>query len=212
MCGFRIYTIIFYRLRERERARYLRHPTPIPNQRPESDHISTALLAGGEVAQQVGKYLKRQADQLFFEFSYPVTNHSKHLLYSLFQTSTYPTMSASSSIDSFRASERRKKPDDSLQASKANDVITCSNSTPSIVLPRCFGDDFADSFPFIDDFVSEFEEKTPVKSTSCDQMDEQLFRDLIRSYNPPFALKVTPIGNNSSFCLDESSKEQRYNG
>jgi hypothetical protein len=68
-----LYAIIFYRLKQRERARCLRHSTPVQNQ-VENENISVALFSGAQVAQHVGKYLKRQADQLFFEYSYPVRN------------------------------------------------------------------------------------------------------------------------------------------
>jgi hypothetical protein len=66
-----LYTIIFYRLKQRDKARCLRHSVPVKNQ-VENENISVALFSGARVAEHVGKYLKRQADQLFFEYSYPV--------------------------------------------------------------------------------------------------------------------------------------------
>jgi hypothetical protein len=98
-------------------------------------------------------------------------------------------------------------------------LLTRSTSTP--IMPstkigsptRCFGDQFIDSFPFIDslsqdtlNFTTKLANEKAKKSTldansiqsrndinhlnSHEQLDEKLFRDLIRNYNPPFSIKV----------------------
>ncbi|CCD83405.1 Dopamine receptor 3 [Caenorhabditis elegans] len=72
-----LYTIIFRRLRQRERARSLRQA-----QRSENDKISSALLGGAQIARQMGKHFKNRTDQILLEIS--------------FQTSSFPTMSESS--------------------------------------------------------------------------------------------------------------------
>uniref|UniRef100_A0A1I7TJ11 Dopamine receptor 3 n=2 Tax=Caenorhabditis tropicalis TaxID=1561998 RepID=A0A1I7TJ11_9PELO len=72
-----LYTIIFRRLRQRERARSLRQA-----QRSETDKISSALLGGAQIARQMGKHFKNRTDQILLEIS--------------FQTSSFPTMSESS--------------------------------------------------------------------------------------------------------------------
>ncbi|PAV80930.1 hypothetical protein WR25_04770 isoform J [Diploscapter pachys] len=72
-----LYTVIFRRLRDRERARSLRQA-----QKMEHDKISTALLGGASFARQLGKQFKNRADQILLEIS--------------FQTSSYPTNSDSS--------------------------------------------------------------------------------------------------------------------
>uniref|UniRef100_A0A8R1HV91 G_PROTEIN_RECEP_F1_2 domain-containing protein n=1 Tax=Caenorhabditis japonica TaxID=281687 RepID=A0A8R1HV91_CAEJA len=72
-----LYTIIFRRLRQRERARSLRQA-----QRNETDKISSALLGGAQIARQMGKHFKNRTDQILLEIS--------------FQTSSFPTMSESS--------------------------------------------------------------------------------------------------------------------
>jgi hypothetical protein len=85
-------------------------------------------------------------------------------------------------------------------------VLIRSSSTPTMPTtkisetPRCFGDQFIDTFPYIDslsqDTISFIKTKEKaetieiIKSTSHEQLDEKLFRDLIRNYNPPFLLKV----------------------
>jgi hypothetical protein len=76
-----LYSIVFYRLKMREKARCLRHSTPV-NKQIENENISVALFSGAQIAQNVGKYLKRQADQLFFEYSYPVITLLTPLKYS----------------------------------------------------------------------------------------------------------------------------------
>ncbi|CAI2357275.1 unnamed protein product [Caenorhabditis sp. 36 PRJEB53466] len=72
-----LYTIIFRRLRQRERARSLRQA-----QKSETDKISSALLGGAQIARQMGKHFKNRTDQILLEIS--------------FQTSSFPTMSESS--------------------------------------------------------------------------------------------------------------------
>ncbi|CAD6193108.1 unnamed protein product [Caenorhabditis auriculariae] len=72
-----LYTIIFRRLRQRERARSLRQA-----QRNDNDKISSALLGGAQIARQMGKHFKNRTDQILLEIS--------------FQTSSFPTMSDSS--------------------------------------------------------------------------------------------------------------------
>ncbi|CAB3399548.1 unnamed protein product [Caenorhabditis bovis] len=72
-----LYTIIFRRLRQRERARSLRQA-----QKSETDKISSALLGGAQIARQMGKHFKNRTDQILLEIS--------------FQTSSFPTMSDSS--------------------------------------------------------------------------------------------------------------------
>ncbi|CAJ0921047.1 unnamed protein product, partial [Mesorhabditis belari] len=73
-----LYTIIFRRLRQRERARTLRQAS-----KADSDHISNALLSqSARFARQMGTHFKQKADQILLEIS--------------FQTSSYPTNSDSS--------------------------------------------------------------------------------------------------------------------
>ncbi|CAI5456775.1 unnamed protein product [Caenorhabditis angaria] len=72
-----LYTIIFRRLRQRERARSLRQA-----QKCDNDKISSALLGGAHIARQMGKHFKNRTDQILLEIS--------------FQTSSFPTMSESS--------------------------------------------------------------------------------------------------------------------
>lgn len=78
---------------------------------------------------------------------------------------------------------------------------------PTVRVVKSFGDEFKDSFPFIDgssqdilNLVSNDEkidhlnveviQTNEVKPTSHEQIDEKIFRDLIRNYNPPSAIKV----------------------
>ncbi|KAI6241617.1 CBN-DOP-3 protein [Aphelenchoides fujianensis] len=133
----------------RERARYLRHMAPSQS-RIDSDHISTALLSGAQVAQQVGKHLKRQADQLFYDYSYA--------------TSSYPTLSGSSDDLSSCRQPMNEQMRNSTSQHTPVDVPTCptrmtigpstsSDDTPPATppfVPRCFGDDLAENLPFID--------------------------------------------------------------
>ena len=67
-----LYAVIFYRLRQRERARCMRRTLP-SQQRIDAEYISTALANGANVAQQVGEHLKRRSDRLLFEYSYAVS-------------------------------------------------------------------------------------------------------------------------------------------
>ncbi|CAJ0573943.1 unnamed protein product, partial [Mesorhabditis spiculigera] len=72
-----LYTIIFRRLRQRERARSLRQAV-----KADTDKISNALLSGARFTRQLGTHFKQKADQILLEIS--------------FQTSSYPTNSDSS--------------------------------------------------------------------------------------------------------------------
>ncbi|KAI6214787.1 hypothetical protein M3Y94_00309600 [Aphelenchoides besseyi] len=144
-----LYTVIFYRLRARERARCLRHMAPSQS-RIDSDHISTALLSGAQVAHQVGKHFKRRGDQLFHEYSYA--------------TSSYPTISASSDDISTGKQQLNDPVHNSPSQQTPIDLSKCptrmtigvsssSSNTPVVTppfIPRCFGDDLAETFPFID--------------------------------------------------------------
>ncbi|ULT82813.1 hypothetical protein L3Y34_012213 [Caenorhabditis briggsae] len=76
-----LYTIIFRRLRQRERARSLRQA-----QRSETDKISSALLGGAQIARQMGKHFKNRTDQILLEISFQVSD----------ETSSFPTISESS--------------------------------------------------------------------------------------------------------------------
>ncbi|KAE9550881.1 hypothetical protein FO519_005905 [Halicephalobus sp. NKZ332] len=85
MAMIALYTVIFRRLKQRERARSMRHYHPSTN-KPENDKISTALLSGARIARQMGKHFKDKTDQILLEIS--------------FQTSSFPTMSSSESDES----------------------------------------------------------------------------------------------------------------
>ncbi|GMT35454.1 hypothetical protein PFISCL1PPCAC_26751, partial [Pristionchus fissidentatus] len=73
-----LYTVIFKRLKQRERARSQRKATKMENER-----ISSALLGGARFASQMGRHFKNRTDQILLEIS--------------FQTSSFPTLSESSS-------------------------------------------------------------------------------------------------------------------
>ncbi|GMT07043.1 hypothetical protein PENTCL1PPCAC_29217, partial [Pristionchus entomophagus] len=72
-----LYTVIFKRLKQRERARSQRKATKMENER-----ISSALLGGARFASQMGRHFKNRTDQILLEIS--------------FQTSSFPTLSESS--------------------------------------------------------------------------------------------------------------------
>ncbi|GMR61447.1 hypothetical protein PMAYCL1PPCAC_31642, partial [Pristionchus mayeri] len=72
-----LYTVIFRRLKQRERARSQRKATKTENER-----ISSALLGGARFASQMGRHFKNRTDQILLEIS--------------FQTSSFPTLSESS--------------------------------------------------------------------------------------------------------------------
>jgi hypothetical protein len=105
-----------------------------------------------------------------------------------------------------------------LDVSTGYKQLTRCSSTPSMLTtkieppPRCFGDQFKDSFPYIDsvsqdtlNFVANLPEDNKETTTSNainsqvkeHNEDERLFRDLIRNYNPPFSLKVNSLVDNS---------------
>ncbi|CAJ0609842.1 unnamed protein product [Cylicocyclus nassatus] len=91
-----LYSVIFRRLRQRERARTLRRTARNENckQRVNEEDVtkkkladchgkmSAALLGGARMARQMGRHFKNKTDQILLEIS--------------FQTSSYPSMSGSS--------------------------------------------------------------------------------------------------------------------
>uniref|UniRef100_A0A915DCF5 G-protein coupled receptors family 1 profile domain-containing protein n=1 Tax=Ditylenchus dipsaci TaxID=166011 RepID=A0A915DCF5_9BILA len=85
-----LYTVIFRRLKQREKARSLRnlrksrkscHANNLATARLENEKISSALLTGAKMARQVGNHFKTRADQMLIELS--------------LQTSSFPTASPS---------------------------------------------------------------------------------------------------------------------
>ncbi|EFO82520.1 CRE-DOP-3 protein [Caenorhabditis remanei] len=86
-----LYTIIFRRLRQRERARSLRQA-----QRSETDKISSALLGGAQIARQMGKHFKNRTDQILLEISFQKEKGDNLKKWYVLQTSSFPTMSESS--------------------------------------------------------------------------------------------------------------------
>ncbi|CAD5222418.1 unnamed protein product [Bursaphelenchus xylophilus] len=112
-----LYSIIFYRLRQREQARILRKSVP---PRHESDHISTALLSGANMARQVGQQLKRRADQWLYEYSFP--------------TSSYPSVSSSTWDNLSHSDSKSDDEEDVPKDAECSDPIPKTFSTPEVNL------------------------------------------------------------------------------
>lgn len=160
-----LYTVIFRRLRQRERARSLRQAAKMDNCK-----ISSALLGGARMARQMGKHFKNKTDRILLEIS--------------FQTSSFPTLSDSSDdistltplateislgpstlaplMDSSGRTYLRSTPttNGDLYRNHSPEVrkTILSNSKSSLKASprerngrlRSFGDDFMDSIPYID--------------------------------------------------------------
>ncbi|VDM44294.1 unnamed protein product [Toxocara canis] len=123
-----VYTVIFRRLRQRQIARLMRHPS----NHPEIEKISSALIGGAKFARQMGNYFKYRADQILLEIS--------------FQTSSYPTMTSSSDEHSTLShaspiSESMKRVDELQRESKHFSELT---------FIRSFGEHLEELFPYID--------------------------------------------------------------
>ena len=71
-----LYTIIFRRLRQRERARSLRQAA-----KTETDRISNALLGGARFARQMGTHFKHKTDQILLEISFQVNIFTSFQVY-----------------------------------------------------------------------------------------------------------------------------------
>uniref|UniRef100_A0AC34R6S4 G-protein coupled receptors family 1 profile domain-containing protein n=1 Tax=Panagrolaimus sp. JU765 TaxID=591449 RepID=A0AC34R6S4_9BILA len=152
MAMIALYTVIFRRLKQRERARSLRHYHPNTN-KPENDKISTALLSGARIARQMGKHFKDRTDQILLEIS--------------FQTSSFPTMSSSDSNatpTTDKLSPQTNGLTTPIVTETCNGLIENQSSTTidtpdklittqegSMMMTRSFGEDLEDElFPFID--------------------------------------------------------------
>uniref|UniRef100_A0A914EBE1 G-protein coupled receptors family 1 profile domain-containing protein n=1 Tax=Acrobeloides nanus TaxID=290746 RepID=A0A914EBE1_9BILA len=159
-----LYAVIFKRLRQRERERYLRHKqtsSASAAPRPEHERISAALLGGAKIARQMGKHFKDRADQILLEIS--------------LHTSSFPT--ASSSSDDFESSSNTPRwfevshilagndetlasptpvietaDPSSIQASEMKESeMNCDSTTATV---RSFGEHLGELFPFIDSSFS----------------------------------------------------------
>lgn len=62
-----LYTIIFRRLRQRERERHQRHAASTTYTSREHERISAALLSAARISRQMGKHFKDRADQILLE-------------------------------------------------------------------------------------------------------------------------------------------------
>uniref|UniRef100_A0A7E4VY70 G_PROTEIN_RECEP_F1_2 domain-containing protein n=1 Tax=Panagrellus redivivus TaxID=6233 RepID=A0A7E4VY70_PANRE len=152
-----LYTVIFRRLRQRERARSLRHlHTPHTNNKPENERISNALLSGARIARQMGQHFKDKSDQIMLEISY--------------QTSSYPTLS-SSEEESNSSNAKSYVPSREISPPKVPSTRLSLNShgsdpkaeihTQDGSLMRSFGEDLEDElFPFIDSNCSRSNSRT----------------------------------------------------
>jgi hypothetical protein len=66
-----LYSVVFQRLRQRQRARFVRQA---PTSRAEDkDRISKGLFGSVNIARQMGKHFKNRTDQILFEFSLQVS-------------------------------------------------------------------------------------------------------------------------------------------
>ncbi|VDL75062.1 unnamed protein product [Nippostrongylus brasiliensis] len=160
-----LYTVIFRRLRQRERARSLRQATKLDNCK-----INTALLGGARMARQMGKHFKNKTDRILLEIS--------------FQTSSFPTLSESSDDIStltplatelslgpttlppllsnggttYRTSTLTTNGDvcrttlgdiGKIKEQRRNSTVKITNQECNEML-RSFGDDFMEAIPYID--------------------------------------------------------------
>ncbi|WKY14226.1 hypothetical protein Q1695_000065 [Nippostrongylus brasiliensis] len=160
-----LYTVIFRRLRQRERARSLRQATKLDNCK-----INTALLGGARMARQMGKHFKNKTDRILLEIS--------------FQTSSFPTLSESSDDIStltplatelslgpttlppllsnggttYRTSTLTTNGDvcrttlgdiGKIKEQRRNSTVKNTNQECNEML-RSFGDDFMEAIPYID--------------------------------------------------------------
>ncbi|CAD5217653.1 unnamed protein product [Bursaphelenchus okinawaensis] len=137
-----LYSIIFCRLRQRELARQLRKSVP-PQSRQESEHISTALLSGANMARQVGQQLKRRADQWLYEYSFPTSS------YPSISSSTWDNLSQAADMDNnnhLTVSNRISKTFSSPEVNLLDSTSTkeCLESSKSVT------EDFSEKIPFID--------------------------------------------------------------
>ncbi|KAL6723570.1 hypothetical protein Aduo_018557 [Ancylostoma duodenale] len=164
-----LYSVIFRRLRQRERARSLRRATRLENCK-----MSSALLGGARMARQMGNHFKNRTDQILLEIS--------------FQTSSYPSLSDSSDDistltplanevnfgstlpvshlnplctpitsegrvcvpSSTKNGDLHKKPSCKAQNAKTCEYTAKPVHRGSSGISRSFGDDLPDAIPFID--------------------------------------------------------------
>ncbi|EYC12591.1 hypothetical protein Y032_0046g1313 [Ancylostoma ceylanicum] len=164
-----LYSVIFRRLRQRERARSLRRATRLENCK-----MSSALLGGARMARQMGNHFKNRTDQILLEIS--------------FQTSSYPSLSDSSEdISTLTPLANEVNFGSTMPASHLNSLCTpitkegrscvpslttngdlhkkpacraqnaenCEFTTKPVHrgssgISRSFGDDLLDAIPFID--------------------------------------------------------------
>uniref|UniRef100_A0A914Y651 G-protein coupled receptors family 1 profile domain-containing protein n=1 Tax=Panagrolaimus superbus TaxID=310955 RepID=A0A914Y651_9BILA len=173
-----LYTVIFKRLKQRERARSLRHYQPSTS-KPENERISTALLSGARIARQMGQHFKDKTDQILLEIS--------------FQTSSFPTLSSSEDGESTSSDNKSitndqpiplplprtsinnnnnnlsKRPDNLSLSEHDSEKDTTTKTdihTQNSSTMRSFGEDLEDElFPFIDSTCSRTNSKTEIANS-----------------------------------------------